>query len=419
MLKFLMVIMICSSTLLSAIVIKVKNTRGLYKALRSSATDLNIILKPGTYKLTPISVTDSTLGNAVDPDSMITVTTGLHLVGKNIQLIGTNRRKTIIKTNAGYGIFIEHCPEVLIKNLTITGGVRDQDGNATSGAIVVKNSHTEITGCIIENNQGDFSQTIAGICGIVGREGSNLNINNNVIRDNSWDGIALYRKAIAKISNNLIYNGRGAGIGITWDSRARVRFNVIHHYWKGIGTFGKSWATLNNNLVRDVRGWGIIASGESSMSCNNNEVRRCGNAGFAVWDSTASMDIFNNVICQNGTEKQWVAPLVGIWLASEVSKVDIIGNLFWDNDEADIGVGYKEPGLGDAAFTFAYKTERFNNTKFRPTPPTVNQGNYFTTRPDTSSDISKGVINPKPGIMWIPPYESNWTWDPDKEPFED
>jgi len=74
-LKFLMVIMICSSTLLSAIVIKVKNTRGLYKALRSSATDLNIILKPGTYKLTPISVTDSTLGNAVDPDSMITVTT--------------------------------------------------------------------------------------------------------------------------------------------------------------------------------------------------------------------------------------------------------------------------------------------------------------------------------------------------------
>ncbi|MFO7659285.1 MAG: hypothetical protein R6V77_00045, partial [Candidatus Cloacimonadaceae bacterium] len=170
--KLIVILLLCSASLLMAGTYTVKSSAQLYKALQNREKDLIINLEAGEYNLVPFAVTDSTLGNAENPDSMITVTTGLHLLGKNIQLIGQDRRKTIIRTHAGYGIFIEHCPEVLIKNLTITDGTRDQDPNATSAAIVVKHSHTEITGCIIENNQGDFSKTIAGICGIVGREGS-------------------------------------------------------------------------------------------------------------------------------------------------------------------------------------------------------------------------------------------------------
>lgn len=418
--KLIVLFLLCACSLLLGRNLSVSSVKELYAALQGSDRDLVITLYPGTYDLTPATVTDSTLGNAVNPDSMITVTTGLHLVGKNIKLIGTDRRTTIIKTNAGYGIFIEHCPEVLIKDLTITGGTRDQDGNATSGAIVVKHSHTEITGCIIENNQGDFSKTIAGIIGICGREGSNLNIHNNIIRDNSWDGIALYRKAEADIRDNLIFNGRGAGIGITWDSHAMVDRNVIHHYWKGIGSFGTSQSAVYNNLVRDVRGWGIIASGQSRMFCRFNEVRRIGNVGIAQWDKDADMYIEYNVISQCGQEKQWVAPLVGIWVNSPDSLIQAVirFNLFWDNKQADIAYGYKEPGIDGSDFTFDYSCQLFNNYQVHPTN-VFSERNYYKKEVRDFvyleiEDLDVGIFSNTYGKKF-----STWTWDPDKEPFKD
>ena len=416
--KLTVLFFLCTFSLLFGKSITVRTANELYAAVNGIEKNLAITLKPGFYDLTPISVTDSTLGNALNPDSMITVTTGLHLVGKNIKLIGTDRRKTIIRTHAGYGIFIEHCPEVLIKDLTISDGIRNQDGNATSGAIVVKHSDMEITGCIIENNQGDFSKTIAGIIGICGREGADLYLHNNVIRDNSWDGIALYRKAKACIYDNLIYNGRGAGIGITWNANADIARNVIHHYWKGIGSFGTSTVYVYNNLVRDVRGWGIIASGNSDILCQNNEVRRCGNVGIALWDYTAHMQIIGNVINQSGQEKQWVAPLVGIWINAPDSLAEIRSNLFWGNAQADVAYGYKEPGPAGADFTFDHTSEKFNNFTFLPTS-TLNSANYYSPSyiEPVPSSIMQLMENPSTGIFAGDKKHSIWSWDPDKEPF--
>ncbi len=418
--KMIILSLLLAVAVLSAKSLTISTVNELYAAIKGAEKDLVITLRPGSYDLTPTAVTDSTLGNALNPDSMITVTTGLHLVGKNIKLIGTDRRKTIIRTHAGYGIFIEHCPEVLVKDLTITDGTRDQDGNATCGAIVVKHSKTDITGCIIENNQDDFSKTVAGIIGIVGREGSNLDIHQNIIRDNSWDGIALYRKAKADIQDNLIFDGRGAGIGITWDSEATAYRNVIHHYWKGIGSFGTSRATVYNNLVRDVRGWGIIASGQSKMFCRFNEVRRIGNVGIAQWDKDVDMYIQYNVISQCGQEKQWVAPLVGIWINNLDSLYQAIieFNLFWDNKQADIAYGYKEPGVDGSDFTFDYSCQLFNNYKVHPTN-VFSERNYY--KKEVKDFVYLEVEELDVGIF-SNTYQDKlriWTWDPDKEPFKD
>lgn len=412
--KLIVLFLLCACSLLLGRNLSVSSVKELYAALQGSDRDLVITLYPGTYDLTPATVTDSTLGNAVNPDSMITVTTGLHLVGKNIKLIGTDRRTTIIKTNAGYGIFIEHCPEVLIKDLTITGGTRDQDPNATSGAMVVKHSETEITGCIIENNWGNFSSTIAGICGVVGREGAVLSIRKNVIRNNSWDGVALYRKAQAGINSNLICEGRGAGIGITWDASASVATNVIHHYWKGIGTFGTASASVYSNLVRDIQGWGIIASGSSNMNCHNNEVRRIGNVGIALWDSTADMQIRNNVIFNCGILDHWVAPLVGLWINdSKISKY-VVNNLFAENKEADAAYGLKELSPEeDSGFTFEHATQLFNNY-------TYSMQTFIKSDGPQSFDTPNYLKNSEIGINYMDdPVFNAWTWDPDKEPFED
>jgi hypothetical protein len=221
------------------------------------------------------------------------------------------------------------------------------------------------------------------------------------------------------IYDNLIYNGRGAGIGMTWNSEASVRNNVIHHYWKGIGSFGTAWTHVSHNLVRDVRGWGIIASGESSMYCSFNEVRRCGNVGIAVWDSTATMDITDNVISQCGQEKQWVAPLVGIWVNAPDSLFSIRNNLFWGNKQADIAYGYKEPGLDGSAFTFDHSVEKFNNYTFIPTV-TLNNSNYF--KPDYHEPVYSScmqlISTPQTGIFAKRVNYPPWTWNPDGEPFE-
>jgi len=419
--KLIAAILLCSVSLLAAATYNVKSVKQLYDAVQSIDDGITIILETGDYDLTPMAVTDSTLGNAVNPDSMITVTAGLHIHDKTyIKLIGKDRRKTIIRTYAGYGIFIEHCYDVLIKDLTITDGTRDQDPNATSGAIVVKHSDTKITGCIIENNNGDYSKTVAGIIGICGREGSYLKVDNNIIRDNSWDGIALYRGAHARIWENLICNGRGAGIGITWDSVAEARFNVIHHYWKGIGSFGTSRAEITNNLVRDIRGWGIIASGNSQMNCFYNEVRRIGNVGIALWNDTSRLKIYGNVINQCGLEKQWVAPLVGIWINAPDS-TQISYNLFWDNKQADIAYGYQEPGLDGSDFTFQSKTEKFNNYHYK-TSESLNSPNYYTNKADISKmHLSSVALTPDPDTVKYPVgiRINDWTWDPDGEPFKD
>ena len=97
------------------------------------------------------------------------------------------------------------------------------------------------------------------------------------------------------------------------------------------------------------------------MSCRYNEVHRIGNVGIAVWDSTVTMHpIVGNVIWKCGIEKQWVAPLVGIWINAP-DRIGIYNNLFLENPQADIAFGYKEPGIDSSAFTFEYKTDKFNN----------------------------------------------------------
>jgi hypothetical protein len=155
--------------------------------------------------------------------------------------------------------------------VTLTGGVRDPDPNATCAAIVVQRSDVQIEDCLIRDNLGDSSVvavTVTGVMGVAGREGSQLNVRRNRILRNSWDGIALYRGAQAVIQGNLIDGedlatgsrlggGRGVGIGVTWDAVAEIRFNLVRRYWKGIGIFVDAQATVEENVIEEVATWGI------------------------------------------------------------------------------------------------------------------------------------------------------------------
>lgn len=387
------------------------------KALQSSVPDLCIFLKAGIYEGKTQAYTDPSLGNGEDPSKTAQASVGLFLKGRSLELRGEDRRGVVLRTQGGYGIYIESCPRVLLKDMTITGTFRDGDPQATSGAVVVRGSAVEITGCIIEKNEGDYSQTVAGVGGVMGREGALLHIHHNVIRHNSWDGIALYRGASALIHDNHISYGRGAGIGVTWSAQALIYRNVVEHYWKGIGAFGTSSVHVYNNVLRHLVGWGIIASGQSRVECRWNELSHIGNVGIAGWEETAFIRISENILSYCGEQEQWVAPRVGVWLNAVDSIPLLTRNIFIASHSAEIAFGYQEGGLGVVPFTFQRKLELFEegqNFKYAQ----LSEMETHLGKKDRGDPSIRDADGSCSDLGIEGGDYGGWWWDPEKSPFE-
>jgi parallel beta-helix repeat protein len=305
--------------------------RSLETAIDSAASGSVIQLLAGTYEAVPQQFDEAECGNCESHLTAVHATAGFVIRGKVLTIRGANRDSCILITKAGYGLLFEQSYGSSVSNVTITGGVRDPDGNATDAAIVVKYSRVTIENCLITGNINRDTTVVVGIGGIFGRESSTLIIHRNTIRNNGWDGIALYRGAVALITDNTIDSGRGAGIGITWDSDALVQRNRISNYWKGIGTFGNSRAVVQNNVVFDNLGWGIILTASSFMEVRNNTIARNGNCGLACWSEEARGVAINNIIVKNGWREEWVCPCVGVQMWGKVSNFPISYNNVWGN----------------------------------------------------------------------------------------
>ncbi len=300
-------------------------------ALENALSGDTIVLKKGIYETCPTSYTEIICGNCEDPNTAVEATVGFHVKGKCLVIRGAARDSTILVTNAGYGILFEESYGSMLSDLTITGGIRDQDGNATDAGVVGMQCRVTIQNVRISNNTHRIDSVVVGIGGIFGRQGAELLIFNNEIINNGWDGIALYRGATAIIADNTIQQGRGAGIGITWDAAAIVYRNRVSQYWKGIGAFGDTRAVVKNNAVFDNLGWGIVATGSAFMAVENNTIFHNGNCGFAVWQETARGCLRNNIIMQNGWREEWVCPCVGVWMNGDQRLFPVSFNNIWDN----------------------------------------------------------------------------------------
>jgi hypothetical protein len=340
-----------------------------------------ILIMPGTYEAHPDSYPEELCGNCEKHKTHVKASRGFLIKDKALELVGSGMDETVLVTKAGYGVLFDHSRGSNIKDLKITGGVRDPDGNATNAGVVAKFSTVTIKGVKIAGNTHQLEGVVVGIGGVFGREGSELFIMDNLIENNGWDGIALYRGANAYISDNLICEGRGAGIGITWDATASVYRNRISEYWKGIGTFGDSKAVIRNNAVYDNLGWGIIVTGDSFMEASNNVVTRNGNCGFAPWSQTARGVFINNIVTENGWRAEWVCPCVGIWMYGLSQNFVISHNDVWGNK----GGNYKDiddltgrNGNISADPLFKDKTD----FRLMPNSPAIDSGDSVFTDPD-------------------------------------
>ncbi len=361
--------------------------RDLQYAFDQAKDKDTIFIFPGTYEAKPEEYIEELCGNCQEHKTKVNATRGFLIQNKGLNIIGSGKDITILVTNAGYGVLFEHGRNSFITKLKITGGKRDPDGNATDAGIVTKFSTVTVKDVEISDNTHRIDEVVVGIGGVFGRENSEIFILNNRIQNNGWDGVALYRGATAYITDNIICDGRGAGIGITWDAVATVYRNQISGYWKGIGTFGNSRALVKNNLVFDNLGWGIIATGTSYLDASNNIITHNGNCGFAVWSAECKGVCTNNIVTENGWRKEWVCPCVGIWATDINPNFSISYNDVWNNNAGN----YKDlPDLTEQNGNLSIDPLFENQQDFRlkPNSPLIDKGNPFLTDPDGSiSDI--------------------------------
>lgn len=346
-----------------------------------------ILLRAGEYDAIPSEYIEELCGNCQNHRTTVHGTKGFVIKDKSVHIIGEDKEKVILQTNAGYGVLFINSKQSSISNVTIGGGIRDTSGDATNAGIVLKYSKVQITDCVISNDTARPNKNpVVGISGIILRENSEAIIRNNIIRNNTWDGVALYRGAVAYITDNIIENGRGAGIGITWDAAAFVLRNRVSGYWKGIGTFGTSTAVVKNNAVFDNLGWGLVISGNSFMLAENNVITRNGNCGVAPWvDSleNGSGVITNNIITDNGWRKEWVCPQVGYWMNANPSRFVFTYNNVWNNSAGN----YKDikdlTGQdGNISVDPQYKGQY--DFSLQSSSPLLNNGNPAITNSDGS-----------------------------------
>lgn len=355
--------------------------RALQLAIDAAADGDVLMIRRGTYEASPSEFVEPLCGNCEEHVTDVEATVGFLVEGKGVHLIGSGSDETVLVTNAGYGLFFVNSRGSHVANLRITGGKRDADGMATDAGVVVRRSSVTLKDLEIVDNDHRLEDVVVGIGGVMGREGAEVTITDCVIRNNGWDGIALYRGAVAFIADNDISVGRGAGIGITWDASAVVLRNRISGYWKGIGTFGSSRATVRNNAILDNLGWGIVITGDSFMEAANNVIARNGNCGFALWSEVATGLFTNNIVVGNGWREEWVCPPVGIWMNGNPENVGITFNDVWGNVGGDYRDMDELTGVGgnvslDPLFADTLDFHLLEGS------PGVDAGNPFFTDPD-------------------------------------
>jgi hypothetical protein len=369
----------------------------LQAAFDRASTGDTIRIGPGRYQASPTPFDEDLCGNCLEHRTRVNATCGFLVAGKALIIAGAGADSTVLVTGAGYGVLFLDSWGSTLRDLKVTGGVRDQDGNATDAAVVARQSRVTITDCALADNEYRDSSVVVGIGGVFGREGAELYVLGNRIENNGWDGVALYRGATATIADNVIRTGRGAGVGITWDAVATVLRNDISGYWKGIGSFGNTRVVARNNRVHHNLGWGIIATGTSFMDATNNAVVRNGNCGMALWGDSIQGRFANNLVYRNGWRKQWVCPCVGVWDAGQPPGFAVTHNLVFANEAGDykaVEFDLDKPGppynLTGTLGNLSVDPMLADTVLYRPLPgsPLLDSGDTLLSDPDGSrSDI--------------------------------
>lgn len=302
----------------------------LQQAINAAASGDTLLLSEGTYAVAePLAKTDSLCADCPDPGTSNSFTLGWHIKDKRLHIVGRGPGRTVLRTNAGYGLLFNHADSSSLADLTVTGGVRDADSRATSAAVVVRETRLTLRNCHLRDNDHQASGVIQGISGLAVREGGDVLVDSCLITGNSWDGVGLYRGASGTIRNSTISDGRGIGIRASRDAKVVVEHCTVHDYWKGIGIFMEAQGEVHDSVVRDLLGWGMAASGTARIDLHHNLIARAGNAGLSIVSRSIKGTFNHNIIWFPGRRKKWDSLPSGVVFAGPNDELAFHHNVIW------------------------------------------------------------------------------------------
>ncbi len=241
---------------------------------------------PGNYTKIQDAITD-----AFNRD-IICVYEGIYneniKVDKTIQLIGENKNTTVIDGGSRRDVVKLTADGIIISDFTIKNG----GGFGYAGGIRLdSSSNSVISNNIITDNE------IYGIW-VLENTSSYTTISDNIISGNGNEeyggfNIWLYQSSHNIISDNIIQEGKGYGLGICfWSTHTTVTGNVIaDNRLEGIKSRYGFDNNINGNTIENNNYFGIRflnASANNIIERNNFINNKPMNAFFTITDSSIS-----------------------------------------------------------------------------------------------------------------------------------
>ncbi|MEW5741310.1 MAG: right-handed parallel beta-helix repeat-containing protein [Myxococcota bacterium] len=275
---------------------------GLQHALDEAPDGAVLFLSEGTFEAAPRAYEDPSCGNCSPATQRaVPATVGFVLTGKSLALVGAGEGRTVLKTNAGYGFLVEDACEVALSGVTVTGGVRDPDGAAADGAVVVRRSRLTLQAVSLADNSGLLpGGGYPGIAGLMLREGADVLVMDSRIERNSWDGVTVFDDGRLRLYGSRVSQGNGVGVGVTWSGRALLVNNDISAYWKGIGSFVNAHVEARNNVVHHHLGWGVWVTQNARLDIVNNTIAYNDLLGVSLSGPNVTGTFVNNLVAFNG-----------------------------------------------------------------------------------------------------------------------
>ncbi len=243
------------------------------------------------------------------------------------------------------------------------------------------------TGCNIHGNNLDHNAN-----GIMVQNSAGPNtLNNNVITNNSWNGIYVLASNNVTITNTAIttmgYSGILLESGVTGcvvgSSGNPNTISGVPSY--GIGLFGSTTGNaISYNDIQNVGPWGIYATSSISNTFDNNTISNCPGDGIVLLRQGDSYTPSNNNIISNNTISNMGNFGINVALASYTNQISgntishtdnnaisvceysygnaITGNTITYCNYPSFGSSINDVIAGNAAWGIAFYSNAYNNT---------------------------------------------------------
>jgi parallel beta-helix repeat protein len=270
---------------------------------------------------------------------------------------GSNDNSIINNTISGssIGIQVNNAFRITVWNNTVHGSV--------NGIQTLYSSDLRI----LENDIYDCDED-----GIQVNGGTNINVKENNLTENSQYGISWITSDVGSIFENYI-SGSQNGMEYRDSDYGSIYGNSIEYVGHGITTMGSDRNRIDNCTIKDTTGYGIVLSESNQNTVLNNTIMKCRFHGFKLLSSSDNV-LYNNALAYNNKA-------LDTFNSSNLQAVDNFPSNRWYNEgRGNYWRDLTEPdddddGIVDVPYTFGdglnYDLYPLTETEFKLVPSII------------------------------------------------